>query len=130
MSSKFSVVIEKYAERHYIKQFAKKYKGRWDVTLEAIEALCAEPYDAIEYGKLETMIDAEGVLICKLNFAIAGTKRSPKRSGNRVIVAVDKEQEVTRILLVYHKNDLGKGNETQQWRKMVRESYPAYKEVV
>jgi len=129
MYSKFLVVVEKYAERHYIKRFAKKYKKSWDVTREAIEALCAEPFTAIEHGKLETMTDAGDVLLCKLTFAISGTQRSPKRSGNRAIVAVHKTEKISRILLVYHKNDLGKGNETQAWKKIIRNYYSEYKNI-
>lgn len=36
MSTKYSVKIEKYAERHFIKSFEKKYHRAWDITIEAL----------------------------------------------------------------------------------------------
>lgn len=36
MSTNYCVVIEKYAQRHYIEKFAKKYGRAWDITLEAL----------------------------------------------------------------------------------------------
>lgn len=36
MSINYSVVLEEYAQRHYVSKFKKKYKGAWDVTWEAI----------------------------------------------------------------------------------------------
>ena len=35
-STKYEVVIEKYAERHFISKFKKKYKGSWDLTLNTL----------------------------------------------------------------------------------------------
>jgi hypothetical protein len=38
MQSNYSVQIEDFAQRHFIKSFEKKYKGHWDITLQAIFA--------------------------------------------------------------------------------------------
>lgn len=128
---KYAVLFSKFTERHFTKSFLKKYKEKgWRVTQDAIEAVCANPERAIERKKLETIVDAGDVLICKLNFAVAGTRRSPKASGNRAIVAVHKQEKISRILLIYHKSDLGKGNETQKWKKLIRLHFSEYKEVL
>ena len=31
--NEYQVVIESFAERHFVRTFAKKYKGAWDTTL-------------------------------------------------------------------------------------------------
>ncbi len=36
MSIRYNVKINKFAERHYIKSFEKKYLNKWDITLKAI----------------------------------------------------------------------------------------------
>ena len=33
----YTVEVEKYAERHFIASFKKKYKGAWDITWKALE---------------------------------------------------------------------------------------------
>ena len=35
-STNYDVLFESFAERHFIKTFAKKYKGAWDITLRVI----------------------------------------------------------------------------------------------
>ncbi len=37
ISIKYKVVFESFTERHFIKSFAKKYKGAWDFTLKSLE---------------------------------------------------------------------------------------------
>jgi len=34
--AKYTVIIEKFSERHYMKTFSKKYGRAWDITLEAL----------------------------------------------------------------------------------------------
>lgn len=63
-------------------------------------------------------------------FAVAGEKYSPKSSGNRVIVALHKKDKTSYILLVYHKNDLGKERETDKWKKKIKENYPYYNNIL
>ena len=129
--SKYAVIIERSAERYYIKRFKKKYSKRpWEITQSAIETICANPERAILVGKLETIISSRDVLICKLMFSVAGTKRSPKASGNRAIVAVHKNEKVSYVLLVYHKSDLGAGGETRMWKKMIGDNFSRYKGMI
>ncbi len=129
--ARYAVVVEKFAEWHYIKKFQKKYREKkWRITQTAIEAVCANPKRAIEREEMQTITDTGEVLICKYDFAVAGTKQSRKKSGNRVILAVHKQEKISRILLVYHKNDLKKGNETQQWKKLIRGNYSLYRNII
>lgn len=63
-------------------------------------------------------------------FKIAGTSDSRHSSGNRCIVAIHKAENKVYVLLVYHKNDIGSGNETAKWKNIIIENYPEYKEVL
>jgi len=70
------------------------------------------------------------VKICKTEFKIAGTQQSRHGSGNRCIVALHKDTCIVHVLLVYHKNDIGGGNETTTWKNIVRENFSEYKEIL
>lgn len=122
----YQVVLEPFTQRHYIKSFAKKYKTSWDFTLKF---LCEEFRRVdILFGKsiAETIVDAGEIKICKTEFRIAGTQVSRHGSGNRCIVAIHKKENKVRVLLVYHKNDLGSGSETADWKRIIKENYPEY----
>ena len=62
----------------------------------------------------------------KTEFKISGTQESRHGSGNRCIVAKHKDTNKVCVLLVYHKNDLGGGNETANWKNVIKENYPEY----
>ena len=70
------------------------------------------------------------IIICKTEFKIAGTDESRHGSGNRCIVAVHKDISKICVLLVYHKNDLGGGSETGNWKSLIKENYPEYRNLV
>jgi hypothetical protein len=127
MQTNFSVQIGKFAERHYIKNFEKKYKGHWDVTLRAIVAEL-ERIDLLisNTDKAETIKDAGEIKIVKTKFRVAGTKESAKSSGNRCIVLWDVEKKNVVLLLVYCKTDLSGRNETAEWTGLVKDGYPEY----
>ena len=127
MSTNYAVITEKYAERHFISNFKKKYKEAWDVTWSAIY----EEFKRIdtligETNIAETITDQGGVRICKTEFRVHGTQQSRHASGNRCIVAVHKDTRVVNVLIVYHKNDLGGNNETARWKNLVKENCPEY----
>lgn len=131
LDKKYAVHFESFTERHFIKNFIKKYRERrWSLTKEAIVTILRKPLHFINTEKLETITDADDILVCKLNFAVAGTHKSPKKSGNRCIVAVDKTLAISRVLLVYHKNDLKGEKETAWWQKMIKNNYSEYKEIL
>lgn len=127
---KYEVVFESFAERHFIKSFSKKYKGAWDFTFKFLK----EEFEQIDLLFLknvaETIVDSECVKICKTEFKIAGTQESRHGSGNRCIVAVHKNINKVCVLLVYHKNDLGGGNETANWKNMIKNNYSEYQEML
>ena len=79
---------------------------------------------------VETITDREGVRICKTEFRVHGTQESRHASGNRCIVAVNKNTCVVHVLLMYGKTDLSGNNETAQWKNLVRENYPEYSKII
>ena len=124
--TKYQVIFEHFAERHFIKSFTKKYKGAWDFTYN----LLREEFEQIDLlfqrNIAEIITDSGNIKICKTEFKIAGTNQSRHGSGNRCIVAIHKDTNVVNVLLVYHKNDLGNGNETAKWKQIVKDNYPEY----
>ena len=130
MSTDYVIAIEKFAEHHFIKSFKKKYKGAWDITWKAIEETFKRFDLLFDTSVAETIVDNEKVKICKTEFRVAGTKESRHGSGNRCIVAIQKNENIIRVLLVYHKNDLGGGNETATWKQIVRDNYPEYRNIL
>ena len=131
MSTNYAIVVEKYAERHYISKFKKKYRGAWDVTWNAIQEEFKRIDTLIGVTNIaETITDQGDVKICKTEFRVHGTQESRHGSGNRCIIALHKNTCVVNVLIVYHKNDLGGGNETTSWKNLVKENYPEYKEIV
>lgn len=127
MSTNYAVIVKKYAERHFISKFKKKYKGAWDVTWNAIHEEFRRIDTLIgETNIAETITDQAGIKICKTEFRVHGTQESRHGSGNRCIVAVHKNTCVINVLIVYHKNDLGGNNETASWKNLVKENYPEY----
>lgn len=127
MSTNYEVTIESFAERHYIRTFAKKYKKVWDFTLSALVREF-QSFDVIlEKTIAEEITDKNAdVIICKTEFKISGTQESRHGSGNRCIVAKHKNTNKICVLLVYHKNDLGGGNETANWKRVIKENYSDY----
>lgn len=126
MSIKYTVNIEDYAQRHYIKTFEKKYHKAWDITIEALIRQF-QSFDVLLLRKIaEIIIDSENIRICKTEFSVAGSNKSRHGSGNRCIVAVHKDISTINVLLVYHKNNLGSGNETAKWKQIIKENYSKY----
>lgn len=128
-TNKYTIIIETFSERHYLKNFQKKYKNNWKITWIAIcESL--ERFDSlIKTSIIEIIKENNNIQIAKMEFRIAGTKQSRKASGNRCIIAINKENKTINILLIYHKNDLGNKNETEKWKKLIKNNYPEYKEL-
>lgn len=105
-SGNYTVEVGKYAERHFISSFKKKYKSAWKVTWKAIEEELKRIDALIGVNSyVETIKDERDLLICKTEFRVAGTQESRHGSGNRCIIAVHKVAKIVRVLLVY-----GKGN--------------------
>ncbi len=129
-STKYKVTVEPFAERHFIKSFAKKYKGAWDFTFQFLEKEF-EQIDLLFFKNIaETIVDSEELKICKTEFKISGTKESRHSSGNRCIVAIHVIKNEVRVLLVYAKTDLGAKGETAQWKNLIKENYPEYSKML
>lgn len=130
MSIKYAVNIEKFAQRHYIKKFAKKYGRAWDITLETLIREF-QSFDVLfEKGIAETIVVSENVKICKTEFRVAGTNQSRHGSGNRCIIALIEGERAVSILLIYGKGDIGGGKETAAWKNIIRENYSAYRKLL
>lgn len=129
-STKYEVIFEPFTDRHFIKSFLKKYKGAWDFTFKFLY----QEFEQIDLlflkNTAETIIDSKEIKICKTEFKIAGTQESRHGSGNRCIVAIHKNTNFVCVLLVYNKNDLGSGNETVNWKRVIKENYPEYSEML
>ena len=127
MSTRYSVNIEKYAERHFIKSFEKKYHRAWDITIEALIREL-QSFDVLLTRTIaEVIIETSHIKICKVEFKIAGTNQPRRGSGNRCIAAVHKDTGIINVLLIYHKNDIGDGNETARWKQIIKDNYPDYR---
>ena len=130
-STRYEVAFEPFTERHFIRTFSKKYKGAWDFTLRTL----TEEFEKIDILFLKSIAEyitdrnAE-VAICKTEFKISGTRESRHGSGNRCIIAIHKNTNKVCVLLVYHKNDLGGGSETGNWKNLVKENYPEYSKIL
>ena len=130
MSTNYSVNIEKYADRHFIKSFEKKYGRAWDITVEALKRELQSFEILLLKTIAEIIAEKEEIRICKVEFKVAGTDQSRHGSGNRCIISVNSQSNLINILLLYHKNHLGDGNETAKWKQIVRDNYPQYKSLV
>ena len=127
MLGNYSVEIEDFAERHFIKSFQKKYKNKWDFTLRAIVEELARIDNLLFTERAETIVDAGDVKIIKTKFRVIDTKESANTSGNRCIVLLNKSMRLVSILLVYCKTDIDEKNETASWKAIIKENYPEYK---
>ncbi len=130
-STKYEVIFELFTERHFIRTFAKKYKGAWDFTLRTI----TEEFEKIDFLFLRSIAEyitdkQADVVICKTEFKISGTQESRHGSGNRCIVAMHRNTNKVCVLLVYHKNDLRGSNETAGWKAIVKDNYPEYRNLL
>jgi hypothetical protein len=126
----YQVDIGECAERYYIKNFSKKYQKAWDVTLEALIESVRRLDTLVLTDKAETIVDAGGIRIFKIYFRIHKSKDSALKSGCRAIVATDEGTKRAYILIVYHKSDIAEKNETVTWKKLVKELYPKYIEIL
>ena len=130
-TNEYQVIIESFAERHFIRTFAKKYKGAWDTTFGFLAAEF-KFIDALFFKNTAEYITDKNadIVICKTEFKIAGTQESRHGSGNRCIVAIHKNLNKVCVLLVYYKNDLGGGSETGNWKNLIKKNYSEYSKIL
>lgn len=130
MIENYIVTVESFANRHYIKNFGKKYHSAWDITLKALISQFEHIDMLLQKDVAEIIVNSGNLKIVKSEFSVAGTHQSPKSSGNRCIVAIDESCKKVFVLLVYHKTDLGDGNETAKWKNVIKENYPDYRNLL
>lgn len=100
------------------------------MTLKAIVAGLERIDLLITTSRAETICDVDGIKIIKTEFRVDRTKESAKTSGNRCIVAWNKEKQFVAALLVYSKTDIASNNETAEWKRIVKENYPEYRHLM
>lgn len=121
----YRVLFSEYAESHYIKKFAKNYKGkRWALTQESIFQELKRIHALQNTQQVDQLKSGDGCLLFKYDFAVAQTNVSPKASGNRCIVFLDIEKHEQMVLYVYGKGDLPKSpGETQHILHTVKSEF-------
>src|SRR5690348_13260552 len=105
IDAKYSVVFDDYTEKHYIRDFEKKYKGRWDATRESIEQALERIARLSGTNTVDLICPSNrDTFLVKFEFKIAKTNVSAKASGNRCILEVCNKKMEVRVLLVYCKD--------------------------
>lgn len=112
----YRVVVGAFATRHFIKRFARDYKGRrWDVTFRSIEGGLRRIYELQSTQQVDELKRGSGCILFKLDFTVAQSGVSPKASGNRCIVFLDVTNHQQTILLIYGKTDKPKNQSENAW---------------
>ena len=119
----YRVQFEPFTERHYIQKFQRDYKGKWLATERIIIAVCERIDNMLQYNRADLISISGSYKLAKLDFAVEGTRMSPKASGNSCILFVDENTRSVRILLVYSKNEISSPNETQKWKNIIKDEY-------
>lgn len=130
----FKVEFSNFAERHFCKDFLKKYKSKaWSITYQSIIDVLKKSF-GFQQTKLIDNIkfsQEEDIGIFKLDFRVAGTNISPKASGNRVIFSLCNKSGYVKILLVYGKDYCAKKQSETRWiLEHVKTNFPEYKNIV
>lgn len=119
----YSCAWREFAERHYAKVFSKKYNSAWLITRDDLNAVCIRIDRMLELSRADLIARVDQYELVKLDFAVAGTRISPKTSGNRCIILINEDTRHVDILLAYSKNDIGPPNETQKWKYIINDNY-------
>ena len=119
----YRVQFEPFTEKHYVKKFQKAYKDKWLATERTIIAICERIDNMLQYNRADIISISGCYKLVKLDFAVEGTRMSPKASGNRCILFVDEDTRVVKVLLVYSKNEISPPNETQKWKAIIKDEY-------
>jgi hypothetical protein len=69
MDGLYTVEIEDFAERHFIKKFRKKYKQNWERTEEAIVAMHERVDNLLARKRANIISEVAGVRIIKSEFS-------------------------------------------------------------
>ena len=133
MSTKYRVLVTSFAKKHYIKKFESRYRNKWRPTFISVTREIEEYEKLSNHSIFNTICENKNILICKMEFRIAGKGPSKRKSGNRIILAFHKVEKIAKVLLVYSKQDLPtkrKKSETVQWKEIVLNDFPEYKDIL
>lgn len=124
--SDYRVIFSSHAQRHYIKRFAKDYKGRqWAVTQDSIFQDLKRIHALATSQQVDELKRGDNCILFKYDFAVAQTKVSPKASGNRCLIFLDAALQLQTVLLVYGKGDLPKNKqETSHILSVAQSEFP------
>lgn len=127
----FRVEFSLHAEKYFCKDFLKKYKPKqWVETRKTIVDTLGRSFAFQQTALIDTLkfSQEDGVGIFKLDFRVAGTKESPKLSGNRAIFSLSNKTGRIEVLLVYGKIHCPKKQSETQWiLEQVKGAFPEYK---
>ena len=119
-----NIVIQKYAERHYLKNFKRKYKSARDPTYTSICLMIDRIDKYLQTSLVEKFVSHGDSCILKVEFRIAWSNVSPHASGNRAIIHRDKRENLFDLLLIYMKTDIPKKMwETVRRKQTVKDKY-------
>lgn len=122
----YRVVFGAYTQRHFIKRFAKDYKGKqWTITQDSIFQDLKRIHALTNTQQVDELKCGDSCILYKYDFAVAQTNVSPKASGNRCLVFLDIARQMQTVLLVYNKGDLPKNQqETAYIVSVAKNEYP------
>ncbi len=127
----FRVEFSYYAEKHFCKDFLKKYKiKKWLSTKQTINDVLEKAFGFQQTNLIDIIryFPEENRGIFKLDFRVAGTDESPKSSGNRVVFALCNKTAKIEVLLVYGKDHCKKKQSETQWiLEHIKFNFPDYK---
>lgn len=129
----FTVEFSPYSKRHFCKEFLKNYKPKkWLQTTKTLVRTLERSF-AFQRTALVDNIKfspEDDLGIFKLDFRIAGTNTSPKKSGNRLIFALCNKSGKIEVLIVYGKGHCRKGQSETQWiLEHIKANFPQYKKL-
>jgi hypothetical protein len=119
----YRVEFEPFTERHFVRKFKKEYRDKWFATERAIITVCERIDNMLLYNRADLISASECHKLVKLDFAVEGTRMSPKASGNRCILFINEDTREVRVLLVYSKNDISPPDETQKWKNIIKDAH-------
>lgn len=114
----YQVEFSNYCERHFCKDFLRKYKPKqWIETKKTIIETLERAHAFFDSNLIDALkfSQEDGIGIFKLDFRVAGTNVSPKSSGKRAIFSLSNATAKITILLVYGKDHCGKKQSETQW---------------
>jgi len=127
----FDVEFTPYSERHYCKDFLKKYsEKKWIETRKTIIDALSRSFLLQNTKRIDNLrfSQEENLGIFKLDFSVAGTQFSPKTAGNRAVFSLHNNTGKIWVLLVYSKGHCDKIHSETQWiLEQIKANFPEYR---